>query len=244
MTSRKYWRLVLVSFVPLLFFGVGLFTLVYPYPKYASTLCQPYSENSNCFTTSNDAHYAGVKESWRKMEPDQPTTTFTVDVGGQTGYLVNQTEALRRTISGGQITDTAWLTPTDEKSAALVKTLVQRPAHITLGRLADERSIVSDQYVSLSCDTLEYQPVRGEYKSYCVGENWAGNVVYRLSDLNSNSSVMLADLQRAILEERSNTQSDYNFYRLVTWPIFLYAFFLLSGIVWLAIKAVRFVRTG
>ncbi|MGH0214369.1 hypothetical protein NKY66_10685 [Sinorhizobium meliloti] len=235
MNLRQYARLTLVSFIPLLLIGFVVATFLLPYPKFANMLCRPYFQEADCVAFTDDADYELVKK--RTWAAD---AWFDVWTGKQEGFLGDFVEAQYRLFPEAEIAEVYFMAAPDD-AASIKQSLEGKSATIHLGIPDGQRSTISAAYTKLFCNGLHFRDAVGEYMSACFGDGWSANVIYRLTGEGQQT---LDHLLSAINEERAERQLEYNLYRLVTYPLFIYLFFFISFLSLLCVKAVRFVRNG
>ncbi|PDS83103.1 hypothetical protein CO654_21450 [Rhizobium sp. L18] len=158
---------------------------------------------------------------------------FPIFEGVVTGYLEDTIEA--KTIAlDAQIV---------EATSGPLSALVGKAAQIALGIPAGKHSIITNDAAFLWCDHLQYQLEDNRYDSYCYGDGWNGYVKFTVS-LNGRDYQLLQGLRSEIESVRADRRLDFALYCLVVLPMFVYLFFVASGIIWLGVKAVKFVRNG
>ena len=93
----------------------------------------------------------------------------------------------------------------------------------------------------LYCGQLSFEKEVGEFTADCFGDGWNAFVTFRVYGEDQRG---LDRLSGSINEEIKLRRTDRIFYSLFTYPLFIYLFLFISLIVWLFMKAVRFVKAG
>ncbi|MBY3421912.1 hypothetical protein HFN86_17110 [Rhizobium laguerreae] len=229
MTPRKYWRLFLVSVVPLLLLGFAFGALVFPYPRHRYVLCNANYQQCNRWTNDYE-QFEAVKTSVAKDD----VGWFWISEGFVTGYLEDSIESKTTGIFNAQIV---------EAGGETLKSLVGKTVDISLGIPKNKRSEVAEVGTLLQCDRLEYLLQEAHFNTYCYGEGWNGPVEFTVPT-NSGDFQLLQRLRFEIERVRSDRRWDFALYCLIVLPMFVYLFFAISGITWLTAKAFKFVRNG
>lgn len=230
MTPKRYFRLFLVSVLPLLLFGFVFAAFVYPYPRHHYVECRPGFERSYCHWGTDDYERF---EARKNSEANDNVGWFHIFEGAGTGYLEDTIEA--KTIAlDVQIV---------EASSEPLNALVGKAAQMALGIPTGKHSIITNNAAFLWCDRLQYLLEDNRYDSYCYGDGWDGYVKFTVS-LNGRDYQLLQGLWSEIESVRADRRLDFAVYCLIVLPMFVYLFFVVSGIIWLGVKAVKFVRNG
>lgn len=237
MTRNKYARLLIVLFVPLLAAGYFCAKSIWPYDPYAHITCAPdeFTGRENCRSVGDGSLYDSVKS--------EHNTWFDILIqdGDNNDYLHNFAEASTRVIFGAEIVAASGFAGSSAKTEIFMKSLSGREAVIHLGIESDQRSSFTEKDAILTCNNVLFGVRKGEYTSHCFGDGWGGPVIYKVSESSSND---LENLRGAIAKITDNRHYDYNIWRVIVYPIFFYAFILISLVSWIAFKVVRFVKNG
>jgi hypothetical protein len=229
----------MVLFIPLMLAGVITFRVLVPYDRYAYFLCEPglFGGHENCrfMGSSTEGLYKTVKR-------DYPAW-FGVQIGkwDSNAYPVNFVEASSRNILGAHIVDAEPFALQGEDAARYMKSLVGMPASIQLGGVEKENSIIADGLATLTCNEFRFEDSPGLYTSNCWGAGWGGPVKFTVSGADNDA---IQDLKNQIKKEEEWLHNDFITYQIITYPLFVYLFLIASGISWIVLKAVRFVRNG
>ena len=238
MTYRRYVRLCAVLFVPLLLLGIVIFKFAIPYPRYTNIICEGggvLSENCRYVGNSDGGLYSAIKKS-RPIWVDVTVGEF--DEGN---YLQTNVEVTGRIIRSARIVDAQPFAAQSDEVGAYMKTLVGVPATVMLGIENNERSMIADGAALLACNGLNIKDEAGLYSANCYGSGWSGPITFRADGEGRNS---LETLRTKIGEEIRGLESDYLLYRILTYPLFIYLFLILSLVSWLVVQSFRFVRRG
>lgn len=242
MTRKKFIRIFIVSFIPLLILGFVFAKTVATYDPYAYITCAPFQlsgvtldENCRSVGDPDGPLHKSVRSehpSWFDiMEPrydaDAPLHNFIT--GSQ--RIINQVE----------IVDASPFFGYGKDVAEYMKSLTGKKAILQLGIPGNERSVIIDNGISsLYCNNLNFEDTPGLYMSQCYGNGWGGPIVYHVSDLDRPKMDELKSGIEKIISER---ESDYFLYRIIIYPLFIYVFLLISLLIWIFRKAVRFVNS-
>ncbi|ANL74234.1 hypothetical protein AMC83_PA00007 (plasmid) [Rhizobium phaseoli] len=240
MTPRKYYRLALVSILPLLLMGVAISVFAFPYPRDAYMLCRPSTDLSACFVTTNFDRIDAQKEFWSGQG-----AWFQVDDDKNTHWhLRDVIEAGGRGFRDAKIIQAEPYLGTTEKGMEVVKALPGKTAYFGLGIKNGQRSILTPENLMIACNSLDYLPTPDSYASLCFGEDWVAQITYTIPDRGGEAYKMMQSLKAAITEARDQRRFEFLAYQILVYPSLVYAFFLISGIVWLVMMASRYVRSG
>lgn len=238
MTGSQYKRLLLVAFVPLLLLGVIVSELLVPYDRYLFLLCtDPGLENCRNVGDPKSALYKAIErdyEAWfdvrLPLEEDRSViTAFSM----ASRRVVTISEIVTAIPFGGSAQGSA--------QAQLMSKLVGRNATAVLGIKKGEKSIVTKDEIMLFCNSFYFQNDQRTYGSQCYGDGWGGPITYKAS---SYSDEMLDGLASEMRQEISKKKWDHASYIAIMYPIFIYLFFIISLIIWLAKKSTKYVKQG
>lgn len=237
MTLGKFKRLFIVLLIPLLLFGYLSTLLIFPYEKYAYITCAPFFGIENCREVGDP------DSSLHKSVKSEYPRWFEVNIGKYDGeaFLQNVIQASGRAFGNALVVSAFPFNGSPASAALAMQSLAGQSAIVHLGTDSTTKSAVLNSELNLFCNNLNFTGVPGEYVSNCYGENWGGPVTYRLS---GNEQKQLDKLQSSINEEVDKRQSDYNLYRVITYPIFVVIFLMVSFFIWLFARAIKFVKNG
>ncbi|MBB2700818.1 UNVERIFIED_ORG: hypothetical protein GGI66_005530 [Rhizobium esperanzae] len=243
MTKNQYRRLVFVSFVPLLILGAIIFSITFPFSRNAIILCQPSVSISRCVPTVGNDDY----DRWKRILQGEIQRWFDVEVveDGEPFLLHDYITAVGRGLRNVQIVNVEPLyrdVVGGSENLESVKTLIGRNAYIVLGIEDDRTSSIAGDDPMFQCNRLAYLPAANQFMSYCFGDGWNAKVAYNVTDPENLS--MLNDLRKEIDDVRQTRANDFLAYLLIGCPWLVYLFFVVSGIVWLILKASRYVRNA
>lgn len=112
-------------------------------------------------------------------------------------------------------------------------------ATVSLGILPGTFSSFTDKLNLLVCNNLFVDNENNKFSSRCFGPNWNGYVTYKIKSAGSLNDMIDAskkELDQNILEHRLG--------QLLVIPIFVYAFLILSGLIWLVRWMIKFVKAA
>lgn len=244
MSFSKYKRLCLVLFLPLLFVGFIFTKIVFPYDKYFNIACEKSLSSSDIcrdIGKTNGSFY----EATMKQSPAGWASIHTAFGEQESAPLHPFVYVSSRNLFEAEILAATPFSGDTRHDANFYKNLVGMKAIVKLGTRGSEEnptvSMVEDK-VMLYCNDLHFSDTAGVYKhSHCFGPNWGASIHFRVF---GESQDMLEKLHASIIEEIQEKKFDYRLYQIVMYPLFLYAFFVLSLLVFLSVKAIRFVKNG
>lgn len=239
MTFRKYLRLFLVSVLPLLLLGLVVSVIVFPYSRNASVLCIPGIDFSDCHSFSGENRNRNFEDYLRK----QHDAWFDIDVDETMVYLDDYIQGSGVSVLEAEVVDVIPVTTLERSTSEIAPMLSGRTAWIGLGASDGVRSRVDATDAQLWCNQLEYLPEVNHYSSYCSGKDWVANVKFTVP-VDGRDYRLLQGLRSEIETTRRDRQWGLALYCLIVVPMFVYAFLLVSGIIWLVAKAVSYVRNG
>lgn len=236
MKFAQYKRLTLVLFLPLLI--AGYFTAKYlsPYDRSIMIFCQPslFSIVDSCEEVFDDQYY-----SFKKRR--EGNNYFSIN-----GYF-REDDSLRTTpfASQREFNEVKFLsvTPffgTTKEIFEVINKIPGRTGSIYFGGTKNSQSkFLPDNQAHLSCNTFEWLKETGKYRAICGGEGWTTNVEFAASQKTVDQ---INNLKNALDLTIRQTQKDFNTYRVVMYPIFLYIYFLLSLLIFAIYKGYKFVK--
>ena len=239
MNVRQYKRLLIISFIPLLV--LGYFSAGYIFHRsgmeYQYILCAPFYSIENCRQVgpSDGFLYKSVKSDH--------SVWFDVSLGDvdENAPLYNFVEASMRIVPEAKIIDASPFRGDHRDVSTLMRSFVGSSATVVLGIPQGRESIMLNRMNRLYCNSLEFQSDDGEYRSRCFGDNWSGIITYRVDGDSRNE---LDQLLESINAQIASRNFDYNIFRIVFYPMFVYLFLLASLLAWIIAKAVRYVKAG
>jgi hypothetical protein len=237
-TIPKYRRLCLVLFLPLLLLGFVSANIVTPYERILRALCVQSSGKEYCQDVGkyNGYYYQTVMKrsiAWFDVEASPLERNPTI---------VPNAMASMRTVPDAEIIEVSGPYPPEIKNT--LKKLVGMRANVSLGIYGEARSTIEGNTLYLQCDSLWFDVTPGVYTSLCFGGVWAAGAVsftYRVATPYRGG---LDQLRSSINNAMDAKRSEYFTYMIVMYPIFIYAFLILSAIAWMTARAVRYVKEG
>ena len=239
MKRKQFARLFIVVFAPLLLLGVIVGKVIFEKSgdKYAYILCIPSYTFENCRPLGDpDGRLYKLTKNYYPAWFD--VTEASYDSGSP---LSNFVMASTRSIKDAVVVSAAPFAGSGSDASLTLDSLIGKRSIITLGIGKGEHSQIYSDGVHLFCSNLWFATNDGEYTSHCYGEGWGGAVTYQV---RGDSRDELDRLHSAIKAEVSARERDYWVYRAVMYPLFIYIFLLVSLLVWISVKAARFVRGG
>lgn len=239
MSKRQFTRLFIVLFIPLLLLGFILGKAVFHNTGgwYAYILCIPSSSFENCrqvgdpdgnlYQLTKDYYPSWFDITEASYDSDAPLSNF---IMGSTRIVRDATVIGARPFAG-------YGPETESFMSALVGSRVA----VKLGMEKGERSIISNDGVLLFCNSLQFNNEADVFSSQCFGDGWGGVFDYSVS---GPSLQELHRLSAAIEKEVDSRKTEYNLFRAVFYPIFIYLFLIVSLLTWLGVKAAKFVKNG
>ncbi len=233
MTTGQYKRLCLVLFVPLLLAGFFVGQKILNDERYLTLLCSPIGDKEFCTPSGplGGNFYERTKSRinyWFQVYPasDKEPALFSVIA-----------EASGRVISDALIQSSVKNIATSEQGKVFMDSLNGLKASILLG--SKEASVITENGIALSCNSLRFTETEGVYSSYCYGAGWSGEFSYKASE---QDKIKIDVLRASFYKEIAS----YHFSRVmgmvILYPMFIYIFLLLSLTFWLIKKAARFVK--
>lgn len=223
-------RLFVVSCIPLLILGFLTANIFFPYDKHEHMTCEPFFSMENCRNVGDS------DSRLYKMVISESPVWFDVDAENS-GFLRIQASARR--VLNAEIVSASPYVGYGPEVASFMGALAGRQATVNLGNANKEESITVGDMNILYCNSLEFETKEGEYTSVCYGDGWGGPVTYRVTGASRGE---LDKLLNSINEEIDDRRLDSYLYRTVMYPIFIYIFLIVSFLMWLFMKAVRFVN--
>jgi hypothetical protein len=166
----------------------------------------------------------------------------TFEIAPASGYLRTFASAAPRVIRGAVIDNAAPYGGASSEVQALMQTFKGSTATLLLG--GREKNLVTrrpDGTLLMNCLTLDFDSKAGTYGATCFGPGWATSLTFTA---NGPDREMLDGLSAAIGQVADERKTEYRWFQVVMYPIFIYAFLLLSVLWWLAMRALRFVKAG
>lgn len=239
MSSSKYKRLFIVSFIPLMALGFLTSKFVFHLSgmKYSFVTCAPFMDLENCRQVGDPSG-----DLYKRVESEHPAW-FDVEVGDYDvdAPYQNFISASTRILSDAQIVRASSYFSHTSRSASVMESLPGHRAVIKLGIEDGESSFIHDGIYVLYCNSLKFESKGGEYTSGCYGDEWSGRVTYQAS---GHSRDQLDKLLSSVRKIDSQRKSEYNIFRVVMYPLFVYLFIILSLVVFIVSRAVRYVKSG
>ena len=237
MNIKKYKRLCVVVFAPLLIIGVLGSLLFWPYPKSATSYCETRNEE---YCRNGGELGSNISEIIKSQQPSWFSITILTENILDPLYVFFGSF---RIVHSAEVIKTVTYVGHSQAATDFMNGLVGRTVSIFLGPPKGGKSVVTEQNALLYCNDLTFESVPGTYTSRCWGEGWGGPITFNVEDASQDRN-MLDQLKVAIDLEVKGMRNDHIMYMLVVYPIFFYGFLLLSLLYWLGILAARYVRKG
>lgn len=235
MTQRKFFRLFLVLFIPLMLAGIA-FVESTANDDHAYIYCHPIGSSDWCRTARSPD--SAVAESAKRnsdawfdvnLPDDELTKLFYTFVAASTR---SQPALIQTVVPTG--------VPSPE-GRAFMQSLEGRIATVVFGIKRGEHSGINNGELVLACNNLNFQVDRDKYVAQCFGSSWSGSFTMHI---DGGDQALMQTLRQAIKDEVAKQKSDYIMQRVILYPIFVYLFLILAALSWLCVKAYRFVRAG
>ena len=238
MNKRKFLRLFMVLFIPLLILGIVVGNIIFNRSgeQFARILCTPDYSGEHCRSVGE------LDGKWHRQLKSEYPAWFDVlkrDYD-ESSYLHNFIMASTRVLPDVQIIAVHY-DGFDADAKSFMNYSVGRRAIVKLGIDKEEKSFISEDTPIIYCYSLTFEAKEGEYTSYCFGDGWGAGFTYRAIGASRDN---LEKLLASINQIEDSRRREYNIYRVVMYPIFIYLFILISFISWIFVKAVRFVKNG
>lgn len=240
MTFRQYRRLLIVLALPLLGIGILLAKFVYPYDGLQTFMCERRSMTEDWCRPTGELgeqlfeHIKATQPAWFDIQP----SAYKEGAPYQLLFMGS-----RRIISNALITSVTPFAGQGPDAAAAMQKLVNRTAIVNLGIVGKETSyeIGEGGLVGLYCNSLSLENAPRNYEANCYGEGWSGPVRFTTQGADQT---MLDGLKADVDAREGEQRRDYRLYQIVTYPLLLYAFLIVSAVTWLIARATRYVRAG
>lgn len=235
MPFGKYKRLLLVVSLPLILIGIVFGELISPYPNsFIFLMCQRNGTYENCRNLGSrdgNLHQSVRKQSpaWFDVE-DAPLSATSLSY-----YVQGDVRALT-----GYVVGAAPFALNPPAAEITMNQLDGKNVNIILGIRPNEASSIVGDSILLRCNSVRFV-ADNKFTSGCYGDGWNGRVTYTAS---GESADMLSRLRDGVNAEVGRFEKDRWMHRVVTYSMFLIGFLLLSGIVWLSRRAIRYVKAG
>jgi hypothetical protein len=241
-TRRKFTRIFIVSVIPLLLVGFIFSKTVATYDPYAYITCAPFQLSG--ITLDENCRSVGGPEGslYKSVHSEHPSWFDIMEPHyNPNASLHNFITGSQRLVSQIKIVDASPFFGYGEDVSQYMKSLTGKRAVLQLGIPNKERSVMPSNGVgSLYCNNLSFEDTPGLYMSQCYGNGWGGPIRYRVSELDRPKLDKLKSSIDNVINERNN---DFLIYKIIVYPLFVYIFLMLSGLIWLIRKAVRFVNS-
>jgi hypothetical protein len=237
-TIPKYRRLCLVLFLPLLLLGFLSANILMPYERILRALCVQSSGKEYCQDVGeyNGYYYKAVMKrsiAWFDVEASPFERNPTI---------VPNAMASIRMVPDAEIVEVSG--PYGPEVKNTLRKLVGMRANVSLGIYGEARSIIDGNIVYLQCNSLSFDVTPGVYTSLCFGGGWAPGAVTFTYSVAAPDREGLDQLRSSINNAVDNKKFEYFTYMILMYPVFIYAFFILSALAWVTAKAVRYVKNG
>lgn len=239
-SSNQYRRLFIVSFIPLM--GLGFFTSKILFHQsgmeYSYFMCTPsWNEPEICREVGE---YDG---GLHQRVKSQHSAWFEVEVGDfdKDAPYLNFISASTRVLPDVQIVRTKTYFGSSSENVSMMASLPGQKAVIILGMKDGEKSFIQDKMYFLYCNNLKFEENTGEYSSDCFGDEFRGLVTYQVTGYSRD---VIDKLRSAIQVVESRRKYEYDIFRIVMYPMFVYLFLLASFVIFIISKAIRYVKAG
>ena len=236
MTAGKFGRLLIVLLIPLLIAGYATSLYFDPYDGYETYFCSPHCRSLG---PMDGKLYDSVARDFQHR--------FSVYVDNKESYLKHNIEAVLPTIRGAKILGPISDTPNSGTSVLVDGyDIVGMSANIIFGMAGNNSVFGGTAHLycgMLVLDTKQSGMTTGPFTASCHSDN--PFFVQQLSfSVGGESQELLTDMVSSIWETIEQRELDYYIYKVVSYPIFLYMFLILSALAWMTVQAFKFVRNG
>ena len=234
MTRKQYLRLTIVVFAPLLAAGWLLGLYIAGSSERPFITCEENTTFENCrnvgWEGSLHESVLASHPAWFELRPAEGVNSADLVFSGSKRVLNNSTILSTQPYA---------LLPASAQSA--MTELEGRVAAVQLGLSQDQKSQVSADRIFLVCNSLRLLRKIDEFESECFGNGWAGPIKLRIG---GSELGRLSRLRAAIEEEIDDQSRSAIMAKLIIYPSFLYLYFALSALIWLTIRASRWVKAA
>lgn len=160
--------------------------------------------------------------------------------GSGSGFLSIYIEGSQRLLKEVTVPSDSLLYKKIDEVPYYIKNLQGKSGAIILG-ISDpsQRSLVTDNKFLLYCNRLSLELGNDRYQSFCFGDGWNGLIEYSVTGKTKD---MLSSLSSSISEAKANLKKELILYWIITTPIFLAAFILISLFIFSLRKAYAYVK--
>ncbi|WEA23718.1 hypothetical protein [Pseudomonas juntendi] len=237
MNLKKYKRLCVVVFLPLLIIGVLGSLLFWPYPKSAVYYCEARNEE---YCRNGGELGSHISEIIKSQQPSWFPITISTENSLDPIYVFFGSF---RTVHSAEVIKTVTYVGHSQAATDFMNGLIGRTVSIFLGPPEGGKSVVTERNALLYCNDLTFELVSGTYTSRCWGDGWGGPITFSVEDASQDRN-MLDQLKVEIDRKIKDMRIYHIIYMIVVYPIFFYGFLLLSLLYWLGIQAVRYIRNA
>lgn len=236
MSFKKYKRLLLVLFLPLIIAGFLFTKKSLEKESYAYILCN-YKNSSICTfagITGQGGYYdMSKKESYEWFDIKMAE----IDDDGPVSPFVSGAEMV---ITSAKVigVDKIW-TQKSSLSEVIKERLPELNVGVILGAPKGLLSSFSDKGNYLTCNSLEYTDDRSVFISNCYSQDWSAKVTYRAY---GESMTLVNEMRDSIVAISDDRNFQYRIMQLIAIPMFFYIFLVGSLAAWVIVKAVKFIN--
>ncbi|MDT6938565.1 hypothetical protein RI570_00115 [Brucella pseudogrignonensis] len=233
MTFAQYKRLLLVAAIPLILLGVLATEVFLPLPRFAHVGCTKMGQEQ-C------VNWGEYDSELYKLKKSQQAAWFNVINRDEKGSVNVLALAGIRMIMP-KITEVKSLITNDSEVHRSMERLIGLDVPVQLGDIEGRSKIDTTSKDRFYCNTLILENNADSYASACEVGAWSGSIRFVPND---NDRDMLIELQSALHEKQMQWDNVLIQARLVGYSIFLIGFLLISMIIWLSVRAYKFVKNG
>ena len=236
MTFAKYKRLFLVLFLPLLLAGIIV----------EEILDNNFTRTSSTFCDSSSCRNGGrAYDSFFNMIDDRGRYFTVYDNRDKKIFppvdmviRVSDMSILDATVTG--ISNISGASLYSEKALnGLVGTVISMISFSEKNKV--KSSFMQDGGILLSCSTLSIEDEAGSFESMCSFDNISFLLKY---SLKGKSAAYLSNLINNIDSGIDKKRNEKILSMLLGYPMFIYIFLIISGVIWLVRKAARYVSSA
>lgn len=233
MTFAQYKRLLLVVAIPLILLGVLTTEVFLPLPRVAHVGCTKMGQEQCVNWGEYDSEFYKFKKS-------QQAGWVNVSNKDEKGSVNVLALAGIRTIMPKIIEVNSLIINDSEVNKSMEK-VIGFDVPVQLGFIEGSSKIDTTSKDRFYCSTLVLENNSDSYVSACEVGAWRGSIRFVPND---NDRVMLIELQSALHENQRQWDNVLLQARLIGYSIFLIGFLLISMMIWLGVRAYKFVRNG
>ena len=233
-TVRKYRRLFLVLLLPLLISGLFFLKTSGAWDeRYSFILCSSEFDGENCRNVGPN-----IENSFYKEQRGRHFAWTDVSIPHSGSSITHEFVAIsERLMPKLTVIEVGSLLNSEQISSYLTG----KEIAIRFGINEKDNLAIYTSPIVLSCNMLNFFEDVTIFSAYCYGEGWGGEVKFTAA---GSSAQQLSNIRFAITKAIDEHRSEYFLFStlLILAPLVL--FFLGSALVWVAIKATQYVRSG